>query len=442
MGRDAVPLFPRWPVLLLGLCVLQLPLVLNPGWFSHDELQWAARADVAHFADLPWLAWSDWHAFQYRPLTFNLWLVLAHALDGHPFIFHGAVVALGSLNALLLARILVAAGASRRVAAAAAAAFIVSPYVAYVHGWVGTLGDLLVLLFTLVAFRFMQHAADARAAGLAAIGVGLLGLTAAALLAKEAAVVLPAALLLALYRHPRPGVASALVALACVPVAAYLALRLPYLLAPPAGGETYATSLAHVPARLAEYVLFPFIPNQHEVGPTLTRSPPRLFVAGACLLTLLAALSRRGRAWPLAWLAAVSVLLAPVLVLHASANQYAYLASAAAVGIVAAAWPGLAPRARGVLACIALVVSAHGVGVMLAMRHVGVVQSHFDASYEALATDPPPPCIAPAHESDRWMLLRFTHQVPRYPGACVAPPGQGASLTMRRDGRLLGTPAR
>ena len=40
------PLLPALAVLALVL-LAQLPLVLNPGYFSHDELQWAARA--AHF---------------------------------------------------------------------------------------------------------------------------------------------------------------------------------------------------------------------------------------------------------------------------------------------------------------------------------------------------------------------------------------------------------
>ena len=46
---DATPsriraLAPALAVLALVL-LAQLPLVLNPGYFSHDELQWAARAE-------------------------------------------------------------------------------------------------------------------------------------------------------------------------------------------------------------------------------------------------------------------------------------------------------------------------------------------------------------------------------------------------------------
>ena len=67
--------------LVVSLLALQLPLILNPGYFSHDELQWWARADVPSWSALPWIPWLDLSPLQYRPLTFNLWLVLAHAFE-------------------------------------------------------------------------------------------------------------------------------------------------------------------------------------------------------------------------------------------------------------------------------------------------------------------------------------------------------------------------
>ena len=57
---------------LLAALILQLPLILNPGYFSHDELQWAALANAS--TPSPWLETS---AFQYRPLTFSLWMALS-----------------------------------------------------------------------------------------------------------------------------------------------------------------------------------------------------------------------------------------------------------------------------------------------------------------------------------------------------------------------------
>ena len=59
------------PVFALAL-LLQLPLALNPGYYSHDELQWAAFAQ----AGMP-AGWTDPATFQYRPLTFATWMALA-----------------------------------------------------------------------------------------------------------------------------------------------------------------------------------------------------------------------------------------------------------------------------------------------------------------------------------------------------------------------------
>src|SRR5688572_13533873 len=72
--------------------LLQLPLVLAPGYFSHDELQWAWRAGVVDM--VPW--WDDRTTFQFRPLTFNLWMALSRALFDTPWAFHAVLVAWGS----------------------------------------------------------------------------------------------------------------------------------------------------------------------------------------------------------------------------------------------------------------------------------------------------------------------------------------------------------
>ena len=47
------PPIPAGWLLFAAAVLLQLPLALNPGYFSHDELQWAAfAADRVH---VPWL---------------------------------------------------------------------------------------------------------------------------------------------------------------------------------------------------------------------------------------------------------------------------------------------------------------------------------------------------------------------------------------------------
>ena len=168
------------PVFALAL-LLQLPLALNPGYYSHDELQWATFAQ----AGMP-AGWADPGAFQYRPLTFTTWMALSRALFHTPMLFHAVLVAWGAANATLLALVGRGFGLARQVTLAGALAFVLTPYAAYTHGWVGCIADLLWVSCALALARAVQHLRAAWQAGLLAAV-----LTGAGLLAKEAAFAIP-----------------------------------------------------------------------------------------------------------------------------------------------------------------------------------------------------------------------------------------------------------
>ena len=430
--------------MLFILVLVQWPLVLNPGYFSHDELEWWARADVAAWTQLPWVPWIDLSAFQYRPLTFNLWLMLAWCYASTPYAMHLAVVGIGSANALLLGRCVEATGASHRSGIVAAFVFVLTPYAAYTHGWTATLADLLVVAAALLSLQLVQRMNGTSARLDTLHGALVVALTGVALLSKESAVALPAFLLLGLWRHPRRSRALAAIALSAALVAIYLALRLHVVLATPHDGGAYAWSIANIPHRLFEYLLFPFTPPLLEVGPTLHKGAGRLIAAATCVAVLLAALARAGWRWPLAWLAQVSALLTPVLILGQSYGQYAYFASVAAVGVVAAAWRRLHSPARAAIGIVAAVAIAHAVAIQWRMREVGVAQDHFYADLVArLAVTPGAVAVASADPADRWMVERFLSGVTSYRGvpigARVRPADAvgDARLIMQADGHLL-----
>jgi hypothetical protein len=434
--------------LILALLFVQLPLILNPGYFSHDDLQWLARADVPAWGDLPWIAWLDVTPLQYRPLTFNVWLVLAHALGRSPQLMHLAFVMLGTANAWLLARVLVAAGASARIAAVAALVFALSPTVVYVHGWTGTLADLLTLGLGLLAARILQNAVSGQSHARFAPSIAACALlTAMALLCKESAIVLPALLPLVLVQRASLRTTTIAIAPAATIAILYLALRLPILAASADIDPTYAWSFVHIPARLTEYLLFPYMPPLFEIAPLLAKSPARIIVASLCMLALLASLATAGRRWPLIWLTAFIVALAPVLVLPIAYNQYAYLASAVAVGICAMAWARLRTLARSSLAVLAGIAIVHGAIVMTRMHSIGEIQRNLYADLtRAVAESPVSLFITTSDPRDAWLPGRLLRDVGTYRGVALAgrvhfgdpasAPASDRLLWMNRDGHL------
>ncbi|HET7925401.1 MAG TPA: hypothetical protein VFL30_10915 [Rhodanobacteraceae bacterium] len=435
----------RFVALAALLLALQLPLILNPGYFSHDELQWWARADVPSWADLPWIPWLDLSPLQYRPLTFNLWLVLAHAFAATPTLMHLVFVALGTANAWLLARVLADAHVPLRACYAAALVFALSPCAVYVHGWTGTLADLLTLAFLLIGARFVQRGTTAGAIG-AALCV------AAALLSKESAIVLPALLAFAAYGQRSSRTVRVAVALSAAVVVAYLALRLPILVDSASASPAYAWSPANIAPRTAEYLLYPFTPPLFEIASLLKASIARLAAAAACVALLLHALATSNWRWPVAWLAAFIAALAPVLVLPIAYDQYAYLATALGVAIAAAAWPNLRRAPRAIVAILAAILVAHGAAVMWRMVAAGIVERNLHADLlEIVQRDPSTPIrVAAADPRDAWLVQRLLHEVDRYRGISLlnvraAESGESAPgarrLRMNRDGHLAAIPS-
>ena len=429
------------PAIMLAVLLVQLPLILNPGYFSHDELQWAAAAEQASG-----FVWLSTDAFQYRPLTFGLWTWLSRHLFAQPQLFHLVLVAMGAANAALLHALARRLGAATWPAAIAALVFALGPYAAYVHGWVGTLGDLLwvggALLVGLVATGERPGWR---------IAVATFVLTTLALLAKEAALSIPALALVAwtLDRSRRRQWRIVLLASA-TPALVYLALRYGPLLTAAPQGNAYDWSIAYLPLRWLEYQLF--LPNLpvFETHKTLSRgfTDKRTVIAGLLWLALLVALARVGWRWAAACVIGGIAALGPVLVLGASRNQYGYGFAAFVAGLLAVAWPSMPRWGRGVAVLMAVLVTLHGINVMRQMRHVGEVQAVFSpALVEALQGSRTAPLrLAPAADAQAWIFQRMTHEIPSYRGVPIGDRvqlvgvGEPADFIVHADGRLRPAP--
>ena len=409
---------PRRPATLPGAVLVfaaallaQLPLLLNPGYFSHDELQWAAMAAGGQA-----FSWTDVTVFQYRPLTFNLWLWLSRHLFAQPSAFHAVLVAWGAGNAALLFTVGRGFGVGVRPAVLGALAFALGPYAAYVHGWVGTLGDLIWLSCALLIVLAIQRS---RRVAVAALVAG--ALTAVALLGKEAAFAIPPMLAVAWWFDGRkPTWAAATLAAGAV-AATYLALRWNVLLHAPREGAQYTPSLVHVPMRWLEYQLFPSIFPLFETFTTFLRGfGLPIVIAAGLWLALLAALWRAGWRHAAVFLVGGIAALLPVLPMGSSWNHYAYGYAAVASMCVAAAWTRTTRWGRIAIAVFALLNLLHGANVMRQMRAIGEVQAVFSpALADIMRARTTPLRLRLAPDAKDWIFVRLTHAIPSYHGVVI-----------------------
>ena len=425
-----------WAVFAIAFLV-QLPLVFAPGYFSHDELQWAWRAGVVD--TVPW--WDDRTTFQFRPLTFNLWMALSRALFDTPVAFHALLVAWGSANAALACAVGRRFGMTPASAAMGALAFVLTPYAAYTHGWVATIADLVWVSCALVlawcVLRFERRAVAALLAFVLAL---------VAMFAKEAAAAIPVLCVVAWgFDTARRERWTAAAVASGAAVALFLAWRLPALLhAPRDGGTLYVPSLANIPLRWLEYQVFlPMVPRLETH--TVWSRPAMAAVCGALWLAMFVAVWRTRPRLAGLYVAGSIAALAPVLVLGLGANHYGYAFAILAALCVTAAWPMASRAARVAIGTFALLTALHGVAVMLQVHAVARVQALFSprlAEVVSAHRGAGPVRLAMAPDAKPWIFQRLTHQVPAYKGVPIGDrvrlveAGESADYVVRADGRI------
>lgn len=420
---------PNWAWVALAALLLQWPLVLNPGYFSHDELQWAAFAD-GDLLD----PWRDVSAFQYRPLTFSLWMLLSRQLFDVPVAFHALLVAWGSLNAGLLSSVARRFGMAAWPAAGGALVFAAGPFAALVHGWVGCIADLLWLSCALCAAWIVQLSSRPVVAALSTAAF-----TSIALLSKEAAFAIPPLLLVAwLFDRRRARWLAAALGASAV-AATWMALRLDLLLDAPREGSQYVMHATNLPLRWLEYQLFaPLVPVQ-ETFLALRRTTPAV-VAGLLWLWLVVALLQANRRLALLFVLGGVAALLPVLPLSSGWNHYGYGFAAVTAMTIAAAWPFANRTGRIAIAVFAGLTLLHGLAVMQGIRMVGEVQSRFSPALAAAMRrheGSAPLLLRPDAGAEAWIFQRLTHDIPRYDGVPIGDRVQLVAGDAPADYRIL-----
>jgi hypothetical protein len=386
-----------WLAVLVFTLLFHLGILANPGFYSHDEWEKFDQLRALGLWDAvrPYLRLQAGAEFGHpvRPVGFVQQLVSAHWMAMAPFLPHLVDVLLHALVSVVVLFALRDAGAAPGLSLLVALAFSASPLTTTATGWVGASFDQWYVLFACLAGWAAWRAATEGLTFRRCLW--LLAAAAGAILSKEAAVMLPAAIVLMLglawlergSLRNRPAILAILLAL--LPIAAYLLLRLPALQASFAGQAhaTYAPSLGHVWTNALGYFAFPFIPHGGDFPPVSPWHAPRILVgAGLHALLVVALVAYAGPRHAVVYVLAYGVFLLPVLSLPHPASHYLYgsaLAMALTTGFVLrAAW---LRRHRVTLAVTVLglaVMTANALSIQLRLYKDGMCQANFLASLE------------------------------------------------------------
>ncbi len=322
-------------LIAVAAIVVNLITLANPGFFNHDEWQ---RLDHIHAHGF-WSYVQQYGAvhagpnfgFPVRPIGFIQQGFSSLFMQDFPFMAHLLDVLIHAGCALALWWCLQSSPLRGRHALVAALVFAVSPLATFSTAWVGASFDRLYVLFALVsATGALRIAAQGlRPWPLVLLAIGAIG----AILSKETAIMLPSALVLALaalkVRAPaslRFRDAMAILVVVSIPIAIYLAIRLPALQAS-FGGQAGAYDPAKGSLLGNAYLYFaqPFlVPAVELVSAPLL---PKWTWAVAALLhavMVLALVCRRGLWTGFFYLAGYFVFLLPVMPVSIIGAHYLY----------------------------------------------------------------------------------------------------------------------
>lgn len=367
--------------------------LVNPGFFSHDEWQRLDHIHAHGFSSFvqSYGALKAGPDFGYpvRPIGFLHQGFSALFMERSAFVAHFLDIVLHALCALTLWWALRASPLRGRHALVAALVFAVSPLATFSTAWVGASFDRLYVLFTLVALGGVVRVGyiGARPVYFALIVVGAI----CAMLSKETAIMVPSALLLAMVAirlgggsRIRGSTAIGILAVASLPVIAYLWIRLPALQATFGGhAGAYDPSKGSVAQNAFLYFAQPFLVPAVELVSAVFIPKWMWFVAAALhAIMVLALICKRGIWTGLLYLAGYFVFLLPVMPVSIVGAHYLYGSGVVfAVGMSLLLPPPAFGRVWLERACQALfwlllaISVVHSAYIQYAMYRAGVCQT-------------------------------------------------------------------
>lgn len=419
--------------------ISHLGIVANPGFYSHDEWD---KFDHVHARGL--LDFIEAYGrvipgtefgFPVRPLGFIQQGISSIWMQTAPLISHFFDVLLHAMIAIVIFLALSAIGSGLGMPLAASLIFTVSPLATTATGWPAASFDQWYVLFVCLTCWIAYKCVASSITPLRALG--LFASAGGAILSKETAVILPAAVVLtmsiAFMLKPKerafPFASAALVlVLVTLPLAAYLAVRWPALQATLAGHShaAYTPSLGSIRQNLVAYFVFPFLPSKSEMAAPLMASAIAVSLAAALhLLLIVGVWFYAGYRYAVIYILAYIMFIAPVLTLSQPAAHYIYgsaVPQAIALGFVLHRSWQKQHRAVWLAGAVGmLVMIAHMLMIQQRLYRDGVCQAAFFVSLDArlsaeLSQQAQLVIISPERKSRPWVGQRALHDRVRFSG--------------------------
>ncbi|MBP1745698.1 MAG: hypothetical protein H6Q54_313 [Deltaproteobacteria bacterium] len=320
-------------VLFLGGIILNLMLIMNPGYFSHDELELLGESKVLSLSGVHWKPPSL--GAEYRPVARNFALLVFSLLGNYPQIIHLFNVLIHITIAFLVFHLAgrLAPELGKKFQVVVFLLFVASPMTTFGVGWSAAIYDSMYILFSLIVLWMFIIRNEGYFEGalreLFFFGAVFI-LSTLALLSKETAVMLVTyVLLLLLFRgFDRKGVFGFIAVGAAT--ALYAAIRFSSLMQIATENTVgYKVSLGkNVAHNFVQYFLYPFTPHVSEIHTIFVLAPKwELLSAAAMHMFIIVMLCRWRVIYAVGYLAAFSVTLLPVLIINMTASHYLYAAA-------------------------------------------------------------------------------------------------------------------
>jgi hypothetical protein len=320
----------NWILLLLAGIFLNLILIMNPGYYSHEELQFLKDSSNISWTSLDWQ--PPRHNVEYRPVGRNFELMVMSLLGMYPQFVHLVHTVIHILNAFI---VFILAGKlfpelGEKFQITASLFFMFSPLASFGAGWAAAVYDLLYVLFAGVILVLYSRRNDAYFNGplkKLILYAGIFILTALALLTKETAVMIVwyLFLLLVFAGFDRKGIVIFISACTATLIYAFIRISSLFHIAVESTSG-YKVSLGqNILQNFTQYFLYPFTAGVTEIHNVFVLTPAWMLLTAAGIhIVVIVLLSMRRFVYAIWYLVAFVFPLMPILIINMTASHYLY----------------------------------------------------------------------------------------------------------------------